>query len=252
MKLIKLLQFTRFSTSYISLKSKLNMSTNMIQASVIETNSKTNHYNEFLHITENAVKTNSLELSKSHALIMINSESMDIDLSRRLWDHCEYKICADGGSNRLYDELTKAKISPSRYIPDIIKGDLDSIRSEVKKFYRQKGSEIMYDEDQDTNDLDKCLQELKDKLELIINIKNEDKDRIESATMKNGDNNDNNDNYKYKDDNRNDDITSITDIISHKDNDGSKNKKKKREKLPITVIILGKYLCKDICGYLFL
>ena len=44
------------------------------------------------------------------------------------------KICAEGGANRLYDQ-----VSPNlrtKYIPEYIVGDLDSVRSEVQDFYR--------------------------------------------------------------------------------------------------------------------
>lgn len=67
-------------------------------------------------------------------LIMINSESMNIDMTTTLWNSFEYKICADGGANRLFDQLTVAR--RSLFVPDFIIGDLDSVRDEVKQFYR--------------------------------------------------------------------------------------------------------------------
>uniref|UniRef100_A0A2P2JJE4 Thiamin pyrophosphokinase catalytic domain-containing protein n=1 Tax=Rhizophora mucronata TaxID=61149 RepID=A0A2P2JJE4_RHIMU len=58
-----------------------------------------------------------------------------------LWMHAQLRICADGGANRLYDEmplffpLEDALDVRHRYKPDIIKGDMDSIRAEVLEFY---------------------------------------------------------------------------------------------------------------------
>ncbi|KAF0925435.1 hypothetical protein E2562_016657 [Oryza meyeriana var. granulata] len=45
-----------------------------------------------------------------------------------------------------------------RYKPDVIKGDMDSIRPEVKKYYSNLGAEIVDEShDQDTTDLHKCV-----------------------------------------------------------------------------------------------
>lgn len=46
--------------------------------------------------------------SKSHvdagaALIILNQPIADITLLSRLWKHTTYRLCADGGANRLYD-----------------------------------------------------------------------------------------------------------------------------------------------------
>lgn len=64
-------------------------------------------------------------------------------------------ICADGGSNRLYDAFS------SRFddiLPSHLCGDLDSIRPEVMKYYESKGVAVVQDPDQDTNDLEKCIK----------------------------------------------------------------------------------------------
>lgn len=45
----------------------------------------------------------------------------------------KYRICADGGANRLYDSLSEQ--DRRRYLPDLIKGDLDSLRQDVEAFY---------------------------------------------------------------------------------------------------------------------
>ena len=75
------------------------------------------------------------------------------------------RVCANGGANRLYDELpglvaaaaavapaalTTAAAGPSgeaeavraAYLPSAIRGDLDSIREDVLQFYRQRGVQV--------------------------------------------------------------------------------------------------------------
>eukprot|EP00884_Botryococcus_braunii_P010722 jgi/Botrbrau1/19651/Bobra.0003s0017.2 len=85
-------------------------------------------------------------------------------LTTRLWKSASLRICADGGANRLYDQALAwhpeldATTARSSYAPDIIKGDLDSIRDEVKDFYLNCGVRIIdMSEDQDSTDLEKCL-----------------------------------------------------------------------------------------------
>lgn len=58
------------------------------------------------------------------------------------------RVCADGGANRLYDELPhmlpgrSADAVRAQYLPTFIKGDLDSLRPDVAAFYRQHGVPI--------------------------------------------------------------------------------------------------------------
>ncbi|KAJ6225972.1 thiamine pyrophosphokinase 1 [Anaeramoeba flamelloides] len=65
-------------------------------------------------------------------------------------------ICADGGANRLYDAVPEH--NRVHYTPDVILGDLDSIRPEVRYFYENQGSTIQHFKDQSTNDLLKCMR----------------------------------------------------------------------------------------------
>ncbi|XP_076915860.1 thiamine pyrophosphokinase 1-like isoform X2 [Bidens hawaiensis] len=71
------------------------------------------------------------------------------------------RVCADGGANRLFDDMPlfypHADIR-QRYKPDVIKGDMDSIRPDVLNFYRNLGTKIVDNsDDQDTTDLHKCI-----------------------------------------------------------------------------------------------
>ncbi|KAG8389477.1 hypothetical protein BUALT_Bualt02G0233400 [Buddleja alternifolia] len=81
-----------------------------------------------------------------------------------LWKHAQLRMCADGGANRLYDELPllfpeeDALAIRKRYKPDVIKGDMDSIREDVLVFYKNLGTEIVdASHDQDSTDLHKCV-----------------------------------------------------------------------------------------------
>ena len=69
------------------------------------------HYNSFL-IADNH---QSGQPRESSSLVMINSATMDIELVRRLWKQCDYKICGDGGANRLFDGLSSSEVA--EYVP---------------------------------------------------------------------------------------------------------------------------------------
>jgi len=53
-----------------------------------------------------------------------------------------------------------------RYIPDYIRGDLDSLRDDVRNFFLSRGTEIQRDPDQESTDFMKCID--------LISIKEEE------------------------------------------------------------------------------
>ncbi|KAI3819246.1 hypothetical protein L1987_13071 [Smallanthus sonchifolius] len=99
----------------------------------------------------------------TYALIILNQRLPRF--SPLLWDHAKIRVCADGGGNRLFDgmpELCPHEHDVSgireRYKPDVIKGDMDSIRPDVLNFYQNLGTKIVDNsDDQDTTDLHKCI-----------------------------------------------------------------------------------------------
>lgn len=108
------------------------------------------------------------------ALVILNAhgDGESKGLLRHLWSRAALRVCADGGANRLHDSFgggggedgDSSVGDPSeeraRYVPDIIVGDLDSLRPEVARFYENLGSEIKVRDDQDHCDFEKCLVEV--------------------------------------------------------------------------------------------
>ncbi|KAF5455234.1 hypothetical protein F2P56_024833 [Juglans regia] len=103
----------------------------------------------------------------TYALVLLNQRIPKF--TPLLWEHAQLRLCADGGANRLYDEMPllfpreDAVHVRNRYKPDVIKGDMDSIRTEVLDFYANLGTETLDEsQDQDTTDLHKCISYLLD------------------------------------------------------------------------------------------
>nr|XP_027126672.1 thiamine pyrophosphokinase 1-like [Coffea arabica] len=99
---------------------------------------------------------------RKYALIILNQRLPR--MTPLLWSHAQLRVCADGGANRLFDELPKffpqddAVAVRKKYKPDVIKGDMDSVRTEVVDFYSNLGTAIIdASYDQDTTDLHKCV-----------------------------------------------------------------------------------------------
>lgn len=85
------------------------------------------------------------------ALIILNQQiNMNSALFDKIWSQTDIHVCADGGSNRLYQYNTK-------YTPDYIIGDLDSITDETRDFYRKNNCPVILQSSQFYTDLDKAL-----------------------------------------------------------------------------------------------
>ncbi|EIW73187.1 hypothetical protein TREMEDRAFT_25042 [Tremella mesenterica DSM 1558] len=95
---------------------------------------------------------------RKYALIILNQPITRKDVFLRVWNASEVRYCADGGANRLYD-LWNAD-NRNRYLPNMIKGDLDSIRTDVHTYYAQKGVSIKHDGSEYATDLMKCISEI--------------------------------------------------------------------------------------------
>ncbi|KIK17628.1 hypothetical protein PISMIDRAFT_685071 [Pisolithus microcarpus 441] len=95
----------------------------------------------------------------ARGLIILN-QPFSRSLLDGLWKACSWHCCADGGANRLFD-LLPDELRRS-YIPDLIKGDLDSLRADVRDYYSSKGVSVIQDHDQNSTDLMKCVQAIQE------------------------------------------------------------------------------------------
>jgi len=98
------------------------------------------------------------------ALIVLNSPIPDLEYFRRLYNHAYFRVCADGGANRLHDLLVN-RLPDARWAealrsmpPDVIHGDLDSLNETVQQRYEQLGIEISWDPDQYSTDFGKAVK----------------------------------------------------------------------------------------------
>ncbi|KAG7665863.1 THI80 [[Candida] subhashii] len=94
--------------------------------------------------------------TQNQALIILN-QKIDVDIIN-IWHKCELIVCADGGANRLFDYFNDYDSLPrSKYIPQYIVGDLDSIRPDVSDYYSSQGSRVILQSSQFSNDFDKAI-----------------------------------------------------------------------------------------------
>ncbi|KAI9498320.1 thiamine pyrophosphokinase [Zychaea mexicana] len=102
---------------------------------------------------------------KQFALIILNQPIKHLETFNRLWANATFRFCADGGSNRLYDTFKHDSHKLRLYLPDEIRGDLDSLRVDVKEYYESMNVKITRVADQDSTDFDKVIALLKEKEE---------------------------------------------------------------------------------------
>lgn len=100
------------------------------------------------------------------ALVLLNSPNLlagerDRLLFSQMWSLAKVRICADGAANRLFDFLGN-ECFRATHMPDLIRGDLDSLRGDVRSFYEGRGVSVERDGCQDTHDMDKCLKALEE------------------------------------------------------------------------------------------
>ena len=88
------------------------------------------------------------------ALIILNSPISDHEGFRQLYRHASFRLCADGGANRLYDAFG----TESDVLPDLIHGDLDSLDDTVRQAYEKLGVQVSEDPDQYSTDFGKAIK----------------------------------------------------------------------------------------------
>ncbi|KAF8426034.1 thiamine pyrophosphokinase [Tirmania nivea] len=90
-----------------------------------------------------------------YVLLLLNQQIKDITFLKHLWTNANFRVCGDGGGNRLYDALDEK--DRCAYSPNAICGDLDSLRAEVQEYYISVGVDVVHDPGQDSTDFGKCL-----------------------------------------------------------------------------------------------
>lgn len=105
--------------------------------------------------------------SPTYALVILNQNLPRF--TPLLWKHARFRLCADGGANRLFDDLPQLLAGEDavdvrrRYTPDVIKGDMDSVRADVLDYYAKLGTKVVDEShDQDTTDMHKCVNYIRD------------------------------------------------------------------------------------------
>mmetsp|Transcript_3496 Transcript_3496/g.3894 ORF Transcript_3496/g.3894 Transcript_3496/m.3894 type:complete len:305 (-) Transcript_3496:51-965(-) len=97
---------------------------------------------------------NSSESSKK-CLIILNQSIRDMNLER-LWPNTRLHICADGGANQLFHYF-EDESDRSKFVPEFITGDCDSVTDEVKQYYILKGTVVIPQYSQYSTDLTKSI-----------------------------------------------------------------------------------------------
>eukprot|EP00879_Flechtneria_rotunda_P004622 GHRR01004879.1.p1 GENE.GHRR01004879.1~~GHRR01004879.1.p1 ORF type:complete len:481 (+),score=156.54 GHRR01004879.1:1799-3241(+) len=124
------------------------------------------------YVTSEFLSTDDLSAGTQMHLILLNYVLPQ--QTAQLWQRAATKICADGGANRLYDQIPSMfpgadpLAARESHLPDLIRGDLDSVRQDVQQFYTSRGVPFVdLSADQETTDLEKCLTFLETKLQLL-------------------------------------------------------------------------------------
>lgn len=119
------------------------------------TSGQVQHYRPLHLFTEESHPT-----SDSRAcLVLLNQDLCGLEtMLREHWHKFSLHVCADGGANRLYDNILQE--SHEHYVPHTICGDLDSARPEVLQYYKHKGTHVLRCDDQDSTDFTKAVKEV--------------------------------------------------------------------------------------------
>ncbi|KAI9692739.1 MAG: hypothetical protein M1820_009411 [Bogoriella megaspora] len=92
-------------------------------------------------------------------LLILNTPLPDYETLKPLWENSSFRMCVDGGANKLHDLLPKAL--RKRHLPSMIHGDLDSLRDDVRTFYSAEKVSITRDGDQYSTDFGKALKTIR-------------------------------------------------------------------------------------------
>ncbi|KAJ2549622.1 thiamine pyrophosphokinase, partial [Coemansia sp. RSA 1933] len=114
--------------------------------------------------------------NKELALLLLNEPIPDEQrkVLESVWSRANYRLCIDGGGNRLFDFCSRHD-TLGKLVPDAIVGDLDSLQETPRTFYKNLGAKIHRYSDQDSTDfmkgllyLDKVMRDGKDPGDCIV------------------------------------------------------------------------------------
>lgn len=96
---------------------------------------------------------------KGFGLVVLNQPLEDhARFYSQVWKNAVYHVGADGGANCVHD-LNVSNLGDKNVLNlDTVIGDLDSLRPDVREYWQQRGSEIIYDPDQYSTDLTKAVK----------------------------------------------------------------------------------------------
>ncbi|KAG4444182.1 hypothetical protein IFR05_000279 [Cadophora sp. M221] len=93
---------------------------------------------------------------KPFAILVLNQAlRLPAAVYSRLWASSIFKVAADGGANRLHDLNTQNGIDLT---VDAVIGDLDSLLSQVRKYWESKNVPVIHDPDQYSTDFGKAVK----------------------------------------------------------------------------------------------
>ncbi|ODV78618.1 Thiamin pyrophosphokinase [Suhomyces tanzawaensis NRRL Y-17324] len=95
-----------------------------------------------------------LRLQPRTALVILNQSIGAINLLK-IWGNTELHVCADGGANQLYDYFQDPE-ARAQHIPQFIVGDFDSLRTDVKHYYSDRGAVVVEQQTQYSSDFMKA------------------------------------------------------------------------------------------------
>lgn len=93
-----------------------------------------------------------------NALLILNQPFTDIHCFDSIWSSARFKVCADGGYQKLHEYVTSQALRPEDFRPDVILGDLDSIDDATLREAKLAAIEIVEIRDQSENDFQKAIR----------------------------------------------------------------------------------------------
>ncbi|KAJ1668806.1 thiamine pyrophosphokinase [Coemansia sp. RSA 1813] len=114
---------------------------------------------------EDSTSVTSWPKNKELALLILNEPIPDEERNvlESVWSRANYRVCIDGGGNRLYD-FCKHRDTLDKFVPDVIVGDLDSLQETPRTYYERQGANIHCYSDQNSTDFMKGLSYLDNEL----------------------------------------------------------------------------------------